>query len=172
MGERFLFFGSVSFCLAARIAAGKNWQAKLLKQPLPCSRMQKVLGILIPVCLIFSYITYGRNAEWIDNYTLYKNDIVKNPEAGKLNYFLGLELEKVVAPAEKDPAKQAELRKEGLNYLKIAMSIDTGFGEGHSNLGHAYFVTGQNDSAKYHLEKALRMLPTNLMTIDNLADVY
>ena len=171
MGERFLFFGSISFCLVVSLLIEKL-AGKAAETDLTFLKDVKVLGIIIPVGLIFAIITFNRNSEWVDNYTLYKNDVVKNPNAGKLNYFLGLELEKVVAPAEKNPAKQVEIRKEGLMYLQRAMAIDTGFGEGHSNLGHAYFVVAKYDSAKYHLEKALRMLPTNLMTIDNLADVY
>ena len=171
MGERFLFFGSAGFCMAVALLLEKL-AGKAAETDLTFLKDTKVMGILVPVCLIFSYVTYGRNAEWVDNYTLYKNDVVKNPMAGKLNYFLGLELEKVVATNEKDPQKQIEIRKEGLMYLQRAMAIDTGFAEGHSNLGHAYFVVSKYDSAKYHLEKALRGLPTNLMTIDNLADVY
>ena len=171
MGERFLFFGSLAFCLIAALFI-EMIAARAAGNDIAILRDPKVLGIIIPVGLIFAFITFNRNTEWVDNYTLYRSDVVKNPDAGKLNYFLGLELEKVVAAQEKDPIKQVELRKEGLSYLAKAVRIDTGFGEGHSNLGHAYFVVAQYDSAKYYLEKALRLLPSNLMTINNLADVY
>jgi len=171
MGERFLFFGSAGFCLAVA-ALLEKLAGTAAASPATMLKNTKVMGVMIPVGLVFGLLTVNRNAEWVDNYTLYSADVKKNPNAGKLNYFLGLELEKVIASQEKDPAKQKEIQKQGLWYLRNAVHIDTGFAEGHSNLGHAYFVDGMYDSAKYHLEKALASLPTSLMTLDNLADVY
>jgi tetratricopeptide (TPR) repeat protein len=171
MGERFMFFGSVGFCLVVALLIEMLIREKdedgiaILKNPI-------VLGIIVPVALIYAVITFDRNTEWFDNYTLYKSDIVKAPNAGKLNYFYGLELEKTIAENEKDPVKQKQIREEGIKYLAKSISIAPDFGDAHANLGNAYYCIGQYDSAEYHESIALRQNPINTMTLNNLSTVY
>jgi hypothetical protein len=88
MGERFLFFASAGFCLLVALAIEK-W---ILKADISFESFTKnklALAVIVPVCLLFSYLTYARNTEWKDNSTLFKTDLAKSPENGRLNYYVG-----------------------------------------------------------------------------------
>ena len=71
MAERFAFFASAGFCLAAALAIDK-WIIKTPASNSGVLRQPKVLAVLAPVFLLFSCLTIARNADWKDNYTLYK----------------------------------------------------------------------------------------------------
>src|SRR6185437_13319690 len=121
MGERFLFFGSIGFCLVIALLLEK-WVGNTAAGTLAIIKNPKVLAVVIPLTLAYTAIAVNRNTDWYSNYTLYGADIHHSPNSGKLNYFYGLELEKVVAYAEKDPVKQKEIRLDGINYLEKAVS--------------------------------------------------
>ena len=171
MGERFMFFGSVGFCLAAALlidkVTGNNAAPgiNMIKNP-------KLLAILLPIIVAYGILTMNRNLDWYDNFTLYAADVVKAPEAGKLTYFYGLELEKTVAEKEKDAAKQRQIRIEGIEFLKKSISIVPNFGDAHANLGNAYYCIGMYDSAELHELKAIEQNPLNTMAMNNLAGTY
>lgn len=93
---------------------------------------------MVPVCLLFSYLTFARNAEWKDNSTLFKTDLAKSPENCRLNYYVGNELIENVLPAEKDTAKRREIINEGIGCLNKAIEIFYNYTDAHTELGTAY----------------------------------
>ena len=169
MAERFLFFSSVGFCLAVALVL-----EKLAKNDDVLSMVKKPLiaGILIPVGLIYAGITINRNSDWLDNYTLYSTDVKHSSNSAKLNYFVGLELQKTVAEKEKDPVKQLEIRKEGIDYLKKALGIDSNLYNAQSDIGNAYFLLKMYDSAEKHEARALALDPNGANANINLSNVY
>jgi protein O-mannosyl-transferase len=171
LGERFMFFGSLGLCLVIALLLEK-WVGKTADSGLAIIKHPKVLAVIIPLCLAYSAIAIDRNADWFSNYTLYSTDIKHSPNSSKLNYFLGLELEKVVASDEKDPAKVPQIREEGIRYLRKAVAIDPDFANAQSDLGNAFFCLNQFDSAEAHEAWALKLNPISNMTANNLANVY
>jgi protein O-mannosyl-transferase len=172
MGERFLFFGSIGFCMVVALLLDKLVNKTANTDVISTLKKPLVMGVLVPVSLVFSILTINRNADWLSNYTLYGADIKKSTNSGKLNYFYGLELQKTVATEEKDPEKQKQIRLVGISYLQKALSIDPDFGNAQSDLGNAYFCLGQYDSAEYHERRAIEINPTNNIAANNLAGVY
>jgi len=171
MGERLLFFPSLGFCLLAALLIEK-WLGKapasgagILKQP-------GVLAIIIPVSIAYSVIIINRNTDWASNYTLYVSDIKKSGESSKLNYWLGLELENVMAPDEKDPIKYKAMMDEAIVYLQKAVAIDPAFTDAQVTLGHAFGHNSQDDSAEYHDRFAMKLEPQKVDPVNNLAGVY
>ena len=170
MGERFMFFGSVGFCLAVALliekwAGNTNSGIVILKHP-------KVLSVIIPLSLVYATLTFGRNNDWVDNYTLYKTDLTKAPNSARLNYFLGLELETTIAQNEKDAQKQNDIRKEGLTYLSKSVVIEPDFSDAQAALGNTYVFFSQYDSAEIHEKKALELYPLSDKNTSNLAFIY
>lgn len=170
MAERFMFFGSVGFCLAIALLIEKWVGAPdlaiiLLKHP-------KVAGVMIPLSILFAALTFGRNRDWVDNYTLYKTDLAKAPNSAKLNYFVGLEYETTLVQNEKDAQKQNDLRKEGLTYLRRSITIEPDFTDAQAGLGNTYVFFSQYDSAEVHEKKALELYPLSDKNTSNLAYIY
>ncbi len=170
LAERFLFLPSVGFCLAIallieKLVADTSEGVAAIKQP-------KVLAVLLPVCVVYSVVVFGRNREWANNFTLYRVDVKKNPNSTRINYLLGSELVSKVAAAEPDPIRQKQIRDEGIAYLLKAASIFPGYVSVENYLGFAYMNNQQYDSAEVHCEKALDLDPNNIALADNLAGLY
>ncbi|MCW3122623.1 MAG: tetratricopeptide repeat protein, partial [Flavipsychrobacter sp.] len=171
MGERFMFFGLLGLCMVIALLLEK-WVSKTATDTLAIIKSPKVLAVIIPVCLAYSAIAIDRNGDWYSNFTLYHTDIANSPNSSKLNYFLGLEYEKVVAEQEKDPVKQKQIRLLGMEYLKKSLAIDPDLANAQSDLGNAYSIFQQLDSAEVHEKRALELMPNSTMTAGNLAGVY
>ena len=169
MGERFLFFSSVGFCLAVALAIEK-W---IIKGEFSTAmlRSNKVLVILVPVCLIFGGLTWARNAEWKDNYTLYKSDVPKAPDDCRLYFYLGDELAENVFPAEPDTAKQRQIALEAVAALNKSLAIYPGNAGARTEIGKAYFLLNRYDSAEYHLKIAVDS-PFQSIAANNLGTIY
>ena len=172
MGERLLFFASVGFCIVAALGVEKLAGAAtedvfvFLKAP-------KVLAVIIPLALLYGSMTFARNKDWADNYSLYKADIVKAPHSAMLNYYIGLELETTIADAAgKDTAKLGQVRREGLTYLTKSIGLSHDFADAHATLGNTYIMLSQYDSAEVHEKRALALSPGSEKTVNNLAYIY
>ncbi len=171
MGERFLFFASVGFCLAVGLAIEK-WIIKGSVTVPEVINNKVVLGIMISVCLLFSGLTIARNADWKDNYTLFRTDLAKQPNDSRLYFYLGDEMAETVFPNEKDPIKQKQIIRESINYLKKSVEIYPLFTDAHTETGKAYLLAEMYDSAVYHLRTAISQSPYQSIAANNLGTVY
>jgi len=171
MGERFLFFPSVGFCLVIALAMEK-WLVKPGGTSTSLFRNKAVSGIIIPVSIIYAVITINRNNEWTDNFTLYSSDVEKAPNGAKLNYFVGYELATTIAKQEKDPVKQKQVFEHAINYLSKALSIYPDYDKAEANLAYAYFCIARYDSSELHGKRAILLNPDNSFALSNLAAVY
>ena len=171
MGERFIFFASAGFCLVPALlivkwASGKEESVKgILLSP-------KVIGIVIPVSVVFAIITIGRNSEWLSDKTLYTADIKKAPNNSRLNYNMGGEIDNTVDKEEPDPEKRKNKRMEAIAYLNKSIAINNEFSEAHATLGNVLFHNSLYDSAEVQEKRAIELKPKNTMAIQILADLY
>jgi len=169
MGERFLFCASAGFCLVAALGleqlAGGSLEIKHFARP-------KVALVLLPMLLIFSNITYARNAEWKDNKTLYTADLAKSPNSSRLNYCVGYTIVSEDYERETDPVEKQKLLADGIRYLKRSIDIFPEYGNAQIEIGNAYFINKQYDSAEIHDKIAIQVNPNACEAMNNLAGVY
>jgi len=171
MGERLLFFPSVGFCLIAALLTEKwvgekdltIWQ--MIKQP-------KVLGIIIPLSCIYSFITINRNNDWKDDSTIYATDIKKMPANSRLNNFVGVELHNYATNEEKDPAIQKRKNEEAITYLKKSLEIYPKYLDANYNLGTLYYNINKYEYAIYYLKKAIAIDSGYSAAYYNIGGVY
>jgi len=167
LGERFLFYPSVGFCLIAALLIEK-WVGKsdlqLLKHP-------KTLSLLIPLCIVYLFITIDRNSDWFDDYTLYRTDVKKAPDNCRLNYYAGFQIFGK-AKQEPNPAIRTDMLQEATRYFRKALVINPDYYFSAADLGAAYFAENRYDSAEIYDKTALRILPGLLLTRNNLSGVY
>ncbi len=171
MGERFLFFASVGFCLLIALAIDK-WILKDGGDFESFTKNKLALGILIPVCLVFSYQTFARNAEWESNATLFSADLAKSPDNCRLNYYIGNELVENVLPATTDSAKRKEVLAEGIQCLTKAIEIYPKYTDAHTELGTAYLNALNYAAAEEQFKIAISQSPYQSIAANNLGTVY
>jgi protein O-mannosyl-transferase len=171
MGERFLFFASVGFCMLVALAIEK-WILKSNHTFDSFVNNKLALGITVLLCISFSYLTFARNKEWVDNSTMFKADLLKSPNNGRLNYYVGNELVENVSGAEKDTAKRRAILNEGITCLKKAIEIFPKYTDAHTELGTAYLNLMKYDSAEVYFKNAISQSPYQSIAANNLGTVY
>ncbi|MBX2907650.1 MAG: tetratricopeptide repeat protein [Taibaiella sp.] len=171
MGERLVFFASAGFCMLVALAIDK-WLLKEAPDFSAFTGNKMVVGLVTGVCLLFSYLTYARNQEWVDNATLFTKDLEKSPENGRLNYYVGNELVENVLPTIQDTAKRREVINEGISHLKKAIEIFPKYTDAYTELGTAYLNLTQYDSAEKNFKIAISQSPYQSIAANNLGTVY
>jgi len=170
MAERFLFFGSVGFCLAVALAIEK-WVLRTGDADLPLLKSSPVIGIVVILGVIYCVITVNRNTDWYNNLSLFKADINKSPNDSRLAYYYGTELV-TVATSEGNPTVRNQEYEEGIANLRKSLAIYRNYENALSELGNAFFHVNQNDSAEIYDKEALGLNPKSSITLNNLAGVY
>jgi protein O-mannosyl-transferase len=170
MAERFLFFGSVGFCLFVALAIEK-WVLKATSADFSAVKNNKVLAIVIPVSLLYGFTTIDRNNDWMDNLTLFRADVNKSPNDSRLAYYFGTELV-TAAMHEGNPVVKKKMVEEGIPYLRRSLQIYPQYENALAEMGNAFFHNNQNDSAEIYDKMALKLNPNSSLTLNNLAGVY
>lgn len=169
MGERFLFFPSVGFCLVTALLierlAGKT------EQGLQLLMRTKVLAILVPVCIIYGAIITNRNKDWVDNYTLYSTDLKKTPENAHMNYLLGYELFSM-SKQQQNPIARENMLNDAIKYMRKSATILPEYFYSLTDLGAAYFTKGRYDSAEVYDLAALKIFPDAVVSRNNLSGLF
>lgn len=159
-GDRFLFQASLGLALTCAVLAARY---------LP-SKIALLLGAL--VLTGFSYRTFTRNAEWKDNFTLATADAKAQPNSIKTQYAAGSHRVHR-ALHETEGQESLELCRESVPYFRRALAIYPKFGDAAIQLGVAYFMVENFDSAEYYYQSAKKMVLTNPTLIDtNLSKLY
>ena len=171
MAERFLFFASAGFCLLIALLIEKFLVGEGSDVMTALTNV-KVMGVVVPVCIVFAGIAINRNADWMDNITLFRADVKNAPNDARVNYYLGTEMVVEIAKAEQNPSVKKLITDSGIVYLKRALSIYRDYDDANAAVGDAYFRSGVYDSAEYYDKRALEITPTFATAINNLAGVY
>lgn len=166
MAERFLFMGSVGFCLCLALFIDKLLKVgtKGVREVI-AEKPGKAAAILLPIVVVYTGITISRNADWQSNTTLYTHDSKILPDNSRLNYYVANDL---LAAAGQDAGARVQYTTEALPYLYRAVAIYPEYALAENDLGAAYRNLNQRDSAKVHFEKAYAINPRFLFAIRNL----
>jgi tetratricopeptide (TPR) repeat protein len=121
---------------------------------------------------IFSGLTFTRNPDWADNYTLYKHDAEKAEVNSWLWYNLGNELVTTLLEQSKSPAEQHRVLLASIPALNKSIAIYPDYSKSHSDLSNAYVRLKRLDSAEYHAKLAIKFDPKDQVAVNNLAAVY
>jgi tetratricopeptide (TPR) repeat protein len=170
MAERFAFFASTGFCLAVALAI-EQWIIKTDATDIMSLKATKTLAILVPVVLVFGGMSFARNTDWKDEYTLYKTDVEKSPEDSRLYQYLATAIAENMYPEEPDSNKRKAMDKESIGYLQKALAIYPDFAEAHVELGRLYERAHMYDSAVAQDTRALALKPFNATANNNMGSV-
>ncbi len=168
LGERFLYFPSVGYCLVfavllERLGSIKKTVIAYVKQP-------GIAVVLVFAGLSYSAITIARNLDWKDDMTLFSTDVEKAPENARLQFFVGYNLF-VAAKKTDNPDAGRSLAIRSLDYLSRSAVLCPDYFFIETNLGATYFYLNRFDSAEVHNKKALALEPEDINGANNLAAV-
>jgi tetratricopeptide (TPR) repeat protein len=139
VGERFMFFSSLSFAalLAYLIHRISRLPLKTSSGPLFPVIVSSLL--MLAVLIPYAYLTVNRNAEWRTHFTLYKADMRKLNQSVKANDLYASELMKQVNAELSKPVNPYKfivpLIERATNHYKQAINIDSTHWTSYNNLG-------------------------------------
>lgn len=171
MAERFAFFCSMGYCLAAGLGV-EQWLLKSEAGDINILKSKKVLVILVPLLLLFGGMTLARNADWRNGYMLFSADVKKSPNDSRLYHYLATVMAESMYEREQDTVKRKAMDAESIENLKKALIIYPDFADAHIELGRVYDREKMHDSALVHDLRAIELNPNNATARNNLGNVY
>lgn len=100
MAERFMFMPSLGFCLV--IACLFFALGNKISKPNTTSGFSKIYAVLSIIVCVLATLTFKRNLDWKDNFTLFSKDILVSKNSGKIKTDLAAEMiNKAVSIKEK-----------------------------------------------------------------------
>ncbi len=134
VAENRMYLSLAALTTGVTLAAFRYGGARLLALP----------GIL---ALVLGVVTYGRNADYRSEVSIWTDTVAKAPTARAHNN-LGLLL-----------SRDASRRSEAIQHYREALRLDPGYAEAEYNLGIALSNQGSTAEAIQHYEAALRLKP-------------
>ncbi|MGI6321067.1 MAG: tetratricopeptide repeat protein [Bacteroidales bacterium] len=171
--DRFLFLPSLGFCIAFIIFLNQILSPKeRRKENLHLINSHKLTTyILIPVFVIFGYMTRVRAAQWKDQYTLFEADVKKAPNSAHLRLWWGLALRDDAMDTE-DLNRRNEVMQQAVAQFEKAVEIYPKYTDGFEQLGLAWFRLGDNEKAEQNYQQALSFNPEKAVTISNYGILF
>ena len=170
LAERFLFFPSVGFSLVIALLAVKFIPQIVEGNDFFAARKQWL--VILPVLLLFGFLTVNRNKAWKDNYTLFSTDVKTQPNNARLWYSLGFEITNTVIDKEPDVTEKAALMKESILAMQHSVSIYPNYSMAHNDLGNLFVKIRAYDSAEIHLTKAVALNSNDPVNLTDLGGLY
>lgn len=168
MSERFTFLPSVGFCLLAATGIQQLTKLKFINQIIPDLPFRFIIA---GIGILLTFLTISRNNEWEDNYTLHFNDLQKAPENSHLNYCVGYALIDSIFYKETNILLKQEVLNEGTRYLSKAVQVNPEYTNAQAELGKAFLLGNQFDSAERHFNIALASEPFNIPVLNNKSEL-
>ncbi len=165
MSERFVFMPSVGFCFIIALLANR-WVAGNENSTKQGISYSPALAGLALVLVLFTYKTIDRNKAWVDNFTLFTNDIQYSPNSAKLRNSVGAELS-IKSQSESNETTKAAMLQEAIGHLQEAIRIHPTYENAFLQLGNAYNYLKQYDKAIEYYDHVLQLDPNDLNGINN-----
>ncbi|MDH7445154.1 tetratricopeptide repeat protein [Aquimarina sp. 2201CG14-23] len=162
LGERFLFFPSIAFCI---------FLVLLLEKIIRLLKLKKDTAVLttlvLSVAVLYAFKTIDRNKDWVNNEQLFISGAVATPNNSRAVLALG--------SIYRERAERSNTQQEQINnYLKAIEQYNKSIvlypknTEAHYNLGVIYMNTNQNDKAKEAFKAAVSIDSNYISALNNL----
>ena len=165
LGERFLFFPSIAFCVALVLGISLLFERMQIK-----GKNLIPLTILL-IGLIYSFKTIDRNKEWETNYTLFEAGVIATPNNSRAISAVG-SMNRELAEQSKNQQEQIIYYKKAIKAYRKSVELLETNADSYYNLGVIYMNTNQNELAKASFKKAIEVQPDNIKSLNNLGVIY
>lgn len=174
-GERFLYSGSLGFCLVLGILGSRLVKASGDEPVTDLShffkRFSLPIGITAVIVLLFAVKTYSRNPVWKNNLALYSNDVLLSPNSTRTHYYLGNLLTKDEYYKDLDSAGKAMMIDSAIHELQRSVDIYPKFADAYNQMGVAYYRRKDYQKAFEKYQLALNANPSDATIHNNLGTV-
>jgi protein O-mannosyl-transferase len=175
VGERFVFLGSVGFCIALVFVIFKIFRTEPRSLTIEISDRMKILAVVIVLIVPSVYMTIKRNRAWRNLYDLCARDMKHASNSAKVNIqYAGQLMNRIYKAPEQDQASMVDyFTPTIIKYFRKGIEMYPENYSALNDLGSVYINFAQNpDSAIIYLNKAIRIDATLQPAWVNLGLAY
>ena len=170
MAERFLFAPSLAFCIGLTF-----FLLKLFKVNAQTANFKTVPSgltiVFVSIAILYAAKTISRNEDWKNNYTLFSSAVALAPESWRTQNCMG-SLYKEMALASGTESERNTNINESLKYYKRSIEIFPEWSVTQANLGEAFYISRQYDSAIIHLKHSILLDSASDIPFADLGSIY
>ncbi len=157
MGERFAFMGSLGIMIVIAYLLtfflGKTVDNENINSFSTLTQGKTALmGVCIPIILLFAYMSFDRNMDWKNSYTLYSADIEKAPNGSRMHGYMGVEFVKLAKETDDEAQKKAYYEKAAYHYQTSYEIMPEHHVEAIGRLGKVHMQMGNQEKAAQFFE--------------------
>ena len=149
VAERYMFLGSLGFCMFLALLADDHW--KKLKILVPVT--------LVSVLIIFGIRTYIRNVDWSSNHNLWVNTCQISPNSHNAWNNIGDDYDKL---------KDYDNAVKGFTQSVL---VKPNYADAYHNRANIFFKSGRLDLARESYDTALKFSPSLYQTYLSLTQI-
>jgi Flp pilus assembly protein TadD len=157
---RFLFVPSLAFCLAVSVSGSKLFSQKIF------------VSAASLLFILYSVKTLARNADWRDNFTLFKADVKAAPGSARVRYNYATAYMDSIAMKAPDKETKKQLLATAIHEFEEAVRIDPKAQDAWHNLGIAYYHCGNYPASIQSSLNSIQYNPGNASSYSALGDAY
>lgn len=166
--ERFIFTGSLGFCVAIVWLVAKVLKVNVTTANLNNAKpMMALLGV---VALLYAGKTYARNEAWRNNLALYETGLETAPNSWRAQYLLAVEYTKRMQ-TENDQNTKLDYYRKAVTGFNNSLNILPNNSDVYLLRGYADEFAGQLDSAVYAYKRTLQLDKNNKQAQVNLGGI-
>ncbi|MBL4707601.1 MAG: tetratricopeptide repeat protein [Flavobacteriales bacterium] len=165
LGERFLFFPSIGFCILVVYSL-----EKLTKQ-IQANNKNILVVFLLVVSSLYAFKTIDRNKDWANNYSLFISGEVVTPNNSRAVGAVG-SMYRELAEQSKSQQEQFKNYKKSIQYYQKSVNLLPSNSDSYYNLGVVYMATQQFLLAEQSFNSAIQSSPNMAGAYNNLGVIY
>jgi len=164
--ERLWFVPSIVFCL---------WLPMLVmhlynRMPKKDSTHSGFNYAFIAICFVFAALTFIRNNEWKNNYTLFSVDVTTYPNTARLHCYYAAALSDPIYLKGLSNQDQIESVKNAIKSFEEAVRINPNLDDAWESVGSLYLNVNQFDAAEQSFKKAILLDDNKASYYNNLGN--
>lgn len=166
LGERFLFFPSIAFCIFLVLTI--EWGVKKAK---PKHQVQTIGAVTLLIGIMYTIKTIDRNQEWETNFDLFESGVKATPNNSRAVSALASAYRTRAESAknQKNATQNYQRAKEG---YKKSVALYPENTDSWYNLGVVLMNTNEKEKAKIAFQKAIKQDPFHIRARNNLGVIY
>jgi tetratricopeptide (TPR) repeat protein len=177
MAERFLYIPSLGFCMIVAVLMLNLFRIPVLVQPGKKEQLstlpgKMLIGLLLIILTVFSYLVINRNKDWETTQTLFEKDVVAAPGSSRTHYNFGTVALGRYDRNNEDTATNNKTLAIALWELSKSASIDPSHPLTLMNLANAYYMHGDYNLAIENAKECLKFNPDETKAYSVLGNAY
>lgn len=169
LSERFLFFPSLGFVIAAVYALAKILKVNI--SDMTGISRNRFIGISLCISVLFMALTISRAGDWKSNVTVFESGAENAPNSSRTNSALGIKY-RLLAGQEANPQQKKSYYDDAIKFSQRGLDILPSNKDALYNIGSTYLEMRNLPEAKKAFHIMLSYYPGYRSALNNLGTIF